>query len=215
MKKAEIRTPFFKMVEEIILPKGFIKQKNSEGYEYVKQRDNGFIVVNPMIWSYSPLFFISLGFTVRINEMSQILAFINNISDEFSDEYPTTSTDIRSLVQVEDERIRVETEDDLLQGLKFLKEILENQGLQFFKNFQTIADFDKDFNRLNRPKDLHCSEVSTRPFIGLISAVLNNNPQAKYWENYHRESLQNKNKYLKNQYEKLVNYLKENYPGVL
>ena len=211
MKKAEIKTPFFKMVEEIVLPQGFIKQKNSEGYEYIKKRDNGFIAVNPMIWSYSPLFFISLGFACRINEISQILAHIDNISDEFKDNYTTVGFDIRSLVQVQDERIRVETEEDLQKGLFFLKGVLENQGLPFFENFQTIADFDKDFNRANRPKDLYAHQES----IGLISAVLNKNPQAKYWENYYRESIQKMNQYTKSQYEKLVSYLKKNYPGVL
>ena len=65
------------------------------------------------------------------------------------------------------------------------------------------------------PQNSMFNGVSVRPFIGLICAVLNRNTRSKYWLDFYRKYMLNANQYLKNQYEKLVDYLKEKYPGVL
>ena len=37
MKKSEVRKPFLEMVESVVIPIGFVKQKTNEGYEYIKK----------------------------------------------------------------------------------------------------------------------------------------------------------------------------------
>ncbi|GAB6120135.1 hypothetical protein [Dysgonomonas termitidis] len=212
MKKAEIRNPFLKMIEYHLLPVGFEKKKTNEGSEYLLKTKSGFNCVTPIINQYGSVFYISMAFAIRIDEVSVILSFINNIHDEF-EEFPTINCGFSHLITYDDNRIRVENEEEFNEALKMLSHILENEALDFFEKYKTTADIDKDMNRFNRPKDAFYND--NRELIGLISAVLNKNPQAKYWENYYRESIQKMNQYTKDQYEKLVSYLKENYPGVL
>lgn len=215
MKKSEVRKPFLEMVESVVIPIGFVKQKTNEGYEYIKKDNYGFVGIIPCIDQYDTLFFISLAFQLRIHEVSEILVCINNISNEFKDGYPSLSFGLNSLVEIEDNRIKAETPEELADALKFLKNVLEKEGVVFFESIKSVDELDKEINRENRHKDLYCNEISIRPFVGLTSAVLNKNPQSKYWENYYREKLKCANQHIKNQYEKLVEYLKNNYPGSL
>ena len=60
MKKSEVRKPFLEMVESVVIPIGFVKQKTNEGYEYIKKDINGFVGIIPCIDQYDTLFFISL-----------------------------------------------------------------------------------------------------------------------------------------------------------
>jgi len=215
MKKIEIQKPFFEMIENTTCSLGFKKQKNKAGYKYARPILNGYNGIIPLITQYDTLFFISVAFQLRIDDISKILIYIENVGEEFQEEYSTFSFGIIYFDKYTDDRFRIETFEELDNALKTLKNIIEESALVFFENFKTIADIDKEMNKNNRPKDLYCNEISSRPFVGLIAAVLNKNPQAKYWESYYRENLQNKNQHLKNQYEKLVSYLKENYAGVL
>jgi RNA processing factor Prp31 len=98
---------------------------------------------------------------------------INNISDEFKDDL---SFGINSLVGVEDNRIKVETLEELADALKSLKNVLEKEDMVFFESIKSVDELDKEINRETRPKDLYCNEISIRPFVGLASAVLNKNP---------------------------------------
>ena len=214
MKKAEIRKPLLEMVESITVPLGFEKRKTNEGYEYVKKSANGFISVIPIIYQYSTLFFVSIGFGIRINEMSKITLLFSDINPEFWDEATTINCGFSDLVQYDDNRIKVETPEELSSALEILKNVLANEAMEFFKKYETVESIDAEVNRENLPKDSIFFGVSVQPFLGLTSAVLNKNPKAKYWENYYKEKLINANQHIKNQYEKLVDHLNENYSSM-
>lgn len=206
MKISEIRTPLLKMLEQTLIPIGFEKRKTNEGYEYINNTNHGFIGVTPFINQYDKLFFISLSFQIRLNAVSEILVHINNISNEYKETYPTLSFGINSLIKSEDNRIKVETPEDLQEALNLLKKVLENEALRILNQIKSIDDLDKEMNRENRPKDLYTNNAH---MIGLIAAVLNKNPNWQYWENYYREKIQNSNQHVKNQYEKLVVFLNQ------
>jgi hypothetical protein len=198
------------MIDDSIVILGFKKQKNKAGDNYVRYINNGYDGVIPLIDQYGTLYYIYLVFQLRIDEISTILVNVNNIGNEYKSEYPTLGFGLISLMGADDNRIKVETPNELENALNTLKNILENEAMHFFEKIQSVADLDKEMNRNNRPKDLFCHEID-RPFVGLISAVLNNNPQKNYWEEYYRDKLKNVNQYVKNQYERLVEYLKQNY----
>lgn len=215
LKKAEIKKAFIEMLDDQLISKEFVKNKNNEWVEYVKMTEWGFNKVTPVINQYSTLFYISLGFSIRIKSASDILAFLNNISDEYINDYATIGGGFHYLIPYPDNRIKVESQTELKNALSLFKGILDNEATVFFNKYKTVASIDLEVNRENLPKKSLFEDVSVQPFVGLTSAVLNKNPQSKYWENYYREKLKSANQHIKNQYEKLVEYLKNNYPGSL
>ena len=211
MKLSEIRKPFFGMVEEILLFKGFEKIKTNDGFEYILKSEQGFNSVTPIINQYDSLFFISLSFGLRINPISEITTQFSDINQEYRSQSTTLNVGFDSLIQYQDNRIKVETPEELITGLGIFKHILQNEAMDFFKKYKTVEDLDKEINRENRPKNYLISEVSQRPFLGLTCAVLNKNSKKQYWEDYYRKSLTGKNQHLINQFEKLTEYLQLNY----
>ena len=113
MKKAKIKKVFIEMLDEKLLNEGFMKIKTNEWIEYEKQREWGFNKITPIINQYSSLFFISLGFGLRINEISQITSLYLDINPDFLKEATTLNFGFNSLNYFEDSRIKVENEDNL------------------------------------------------------------------------------------------------------
>lgn len=207
MKLSEVKKPFLGMVEDLLLVKGFEKIKTNDGFEYVLKSEYGFNSVTPIINHYNPLVYISLSFGLRINAVSEITTLFSDISEEYRSQSTTLNLGFDSLTGYSDNRIKIETSEELIDGLAILKRVLENGAMDFFSKYKTIEDFDKEINRENRPKNYLISEVSQRPFLGVTCAILNNNPGAVYWGNYYKKSLVGKNPHLINQFEKLMDYL--------
>ena len=207
VKKAEIKKSFIEILDKQLLSSGFLKEKNNEWLEYKKNTDFGFNRITPVIKQYSNLFFVSLGFSIRIDVISDILSTISNISDEHKLDYPTISYGFNYLISSPESRIQIESKEELDEALNLFNEILEKEAIVIFGKFQSVEFFDKEINREDLPKNSVFYGVSIQPFLGITSAVLNKNPKTKYWESYYREKLINANQHLKNQYEKLVIYL--------
>jgi hypothetical protein len=195
------------MLDSQLISNDFIKVKNNEWVEYIKKTELGFNRVTPVINQYSNIFFVSFGFAIRINVISEIIATINNISDEFKADYTTIGGGFQHLIKFEDSRIQVESIEELETALKIFEGVLENEAKLFFDKYKTVQDIDVELNREDRPKDF----LSDFHMVALTSAVLNKNPKAKYWEEFYREKIKNYNQHIKNQYEKLVVYLTDNY----
>jgi len=136
MKLSEIRKPFFGMVEEILLFKGFEKIKTNDGFEYILKSEQGFNSVTPIINQYDSLFFISLSFGLRINPISEITTQFSDINQEYRSQSTTLNVGFDSLIQYQDNRIKVETPEELITGLGIFKHILQNEAMDFLRNIK-------------------------------------------------------------------------------
>ena len=211
MKKAKIKKVFIEMLDEKLLNEGFMKIKTNEWIEYEKQREWGFNKITPIINQYSSLFFISLGFGLRINEISQITSLYLDINPDFLKEATTLNFGFNSLNYFEDSRIKVENEDNLKFAIKMLADVIDNEALAFFEKYRTASDIDRDVNKIDLPSNSIFYGVRIQPFIGLTSSVLCKSTESKFWEDFYRRRLIDANQHIRNQYEKLVLHLKENF----
>jgi hypothetical protein len=209
IKKVEIKKVFVGMLDSQLISTGFSKVKNNEWVEYVKKTEFGFNRVTPVINQYSTLFFISIGFSIRINDISNIISFFKDVNPNYLEEATTINCAFDSLIKYDDSRIKVESMEELEDAIKLFKGVLEKEANVFFEKYTSVASIDNEVNREDLSKNSVFYGVSVQPFLGLTSAVLNKNPKSKYLENYYREKLVNANQHIKNQYEKLVVYIKE------
>lgn len=210
MEAREIKDLLNKMVKENVSSLGFVEQKSSEENNFLKMTDYGYNEISPLIWYYGDLYYVSIGASIRINELNNFLNPFLNISESSFVSNSTITAGIKDFGLSQDGRLKVESIDELVGALKELKSVLKIDVLTFFDSIKSVSDLDKELNRESRPKDLYCSEKSKRPFIGIASAFLNNNPRLEYWNNYYRNELMDVNQYLKIQFENLSKYIMGN-----
>lgn len=214
IKKAEIKKEFVEMLDYQLISNGFIKIKNNEWVEYEKKTDFGFNRVTPVVNQYSNLFFVSIGFSIRISNISKITSLFKDINPNYLEEATTINCAFDSLTKYDDSRIKVESVEELENAIKLFKGVLEHEAKDFFEKYTSVPSIDMEVNREDLPKNSVFYGVTVQPFLGLTSAYLNNNPRTKYWENFYREKLINANQHIKNQFEKLVIYLHEYHSAI-
>jgi len=209
MTRKEISETLLGMISPIVEPIGFIKQKSPDGILYRRLTHFGFNDIPLLIWEYDDLFYLSIGFLIRIDDLNKIFVYYGNYVIYEKDETVTIAADIQTLGYEQDRRIKVQTSDDLSAAIKILKEILMDKGLSFFEKFQTVKSIDDELNRNNRPPNLYCDDIMHRTIIGLTAAALNHNPKFSYWEEFYRDRLKNASQSRKDKYEQLTRHLKD------
>jgi hypothetical protein len=210
MKKADLNKALVDMLDPIIVPFGFKKQKGGDGLIFRRNTGFGFNDISLLIWLYGDVSYVSLAYSIRIDQLNKIFIPYGEYVIHEKDETITLGVDIQTLGYQGDHKIKVESEEDLTNALQALQKITIEKGLSFFDQFTSVESIDRELNRENRPKNLYCNEIRHRPFLGITAAALNNNQNFSYWENLYREKLKNDIPQAKEKYEALVKHLKEN-----
>lgn len=210
MKKVDLNKALVNMLDPILLPLGFKKQKAADGLIYRRDTEFGFNDISLLIWLYGDLSYVSLVYSIRIDQLNKIFIPYGEYVIHEKDETITIGVDIQSLGYQGDHKIKVESKEDLTHALQALQKITLEKGLPFFDQFTSVASIDRELNRESRPKNLYCNEIRHRPFIGITAAALNANQNFSYWEKFYREKLKNDIPQANEKYEALVKHLKEN-----
>lgn len=199
------------MVQPILEPIGFIKSKEGEDTVFFKPTNYGYKKVPLLIWEYGDLYYISLSFLIRINELNKVFLPYSTFVVKENDESMTLGATIESFGYEGDHKVKVENIEDLGNASKIFNKILKEGAIPFFSKYTSVKSVDEELNRYNRPRDLFCNEITGRPVIGITAAALNHNPEFSFWEDYYRGVLNKSPKIFQDKYEKLVVYLKDNY----
>ena len=202
----EIRTEISLNIEDIILPLGFkIEKKGSDCWIYSKLTDFGFNKIYLCYNKYPPIYIASITKMVRISAIEDILNKFSGINPDYADQTTTIGAKLTDY-GYSDDGIKIENKEELGYAVTILKNFTLTDSKSFFDCFNSINSIDLELNKANRQKDLYTVD---QPFVGLIAAKLNCNKDYSYWENYYSDYLSKKNEYIKNQFEKLKDYLKK------
>lgn len=207
MKKTEVTKALVEMVQSVVEPLGFTKNKGEDGWRYFKKTDFGFDEILILTWDYETVLYVDLAFSVRIDKLNEVFNPFSSTTKRFYDSNNTFGTGFKSEISEEDGRIKIENEQDLKKAVKALHKILIDYGLPFFNKFISIQSVDEEFNSENREQNKYLHETD-RCIVGITAAALNQNPRFLYWEGYYRDKLKNLSQNRKDKYEALVNYLK-------
>jgi hypothetical protein len=207
MKKFEISRRLIDMIEPVVKPLGFEKQKGEEDWLFYKNTSFGYNEISLLIWSYDKIFYVGLAFSIRISEINKVCNPYSTFSQTAYETNSTIGAGINSFGYGEDGKIKVETPTELDNAINTLKDILIKNALPFFKHFTTIKSVDEEFNRENRKPHLYVHDTD-RCLLGITAAALNQNPNFSYWEQYYRDKLRNASQSRKEKYEALVTQLK-------
>lgn len=209
MKESEISKRLIDMIEPVVKPLGFEKQKGEEDWRFYKNTSFGYNEISLLIWAYDKSFYVGLAFSIRISELNKVYNPYSTFSETAYETNSTIGAGINSFGYSEDGKIKVETPTELDNAINTLKEILIKKALSFFEHFTTIKSLDEEFNKENRKPHLYVHDTD-RCILGLTAAALNKNPNFSYWERYYRDRLKNASQHRKEKYEALVKHLKEN-----
>lgn len=172
--------------------KGFQLLNQGESLRFLKQESEGDSIVVITVKDFDPVFEVLVTLQTRNVKIAEHLIRINNISQEFKDEYPVFSVSLFDSYFGLNELPKIQNEQDLERCIINIKEAMLNYGFNFLQRNISIKDIDGEINRMDRPIDLFCSELRARPFIGIIAAKLSENSNYDVWVDYYSGYLQDK-----------------------
>src|SRR5688572_20050919 len=86
MQRKQINQALIDMVHPILVPLGFKKYKGSDAWIYRRDTEFGYNEVPLLIWQYDDICYVSLIFTIRINELNKIFlpysSYVINENDQ-------------------------------------------------------------------------------------------------------------------------------------
>jgi hypothetical protein len=145
MKKNEVRDLIFAGLNEILSKKGFRQKKTAD--HFVRKIGEGWQRIDVGLWDYNPLFRFSLGVSIRIDAIEDVVAGILAGPDYYpSPDGLSTYTPLAYFAGTWEDKYDVVSAEDIARSLSEVKVIVEEKIFPFLDELMTIGEIERAVN---------------------------------------------------------------------